>query len=297
VYADPLESGCAIFLGMRLRFGLLLPFLAALWRPCLAQDAPSSSDSGKPPAVGETASSPSPDTLSPNVFPERPVSWLKLVPNLAHDQKDIWLFPVALARGRHLKPVFVLTAVTAGVVASVDVSSGRYFQRTRSFDGFNRAFSGSNTSIAMFALPIAFYGINLARKDAYAQHTFLLTGEAVLGSEILTSVMKDVDRRMKPSEVPPNGNFSDTWFRSHAGDIVRGIGSFPSGHTISAFSLVTIFADRYPRPRWRTGIAYGLAAAVGFSRVSLQSHHPSDVFAGAVLGYATAHYGVLQARN
>jgi len=296
VYADLLDSGCAIFIGMRLRFGLLLLFLSGFRRPCLSQDAPSSSDPGKPPAFGETASSPSPDTLSPNVFPERPVSWLKLVPNLAHDQKDIWLFPVSLARGRHLKPGLVLTAVTAGVVASVDARSGRYFQGTRSFVGFNRAFSGNNTSIAMFALPIAFYGINLARKDAYAQHTFLLAGEAVLGSEILTSVMKDVDRRMKPIEVPLNGDLSDTWFRSHAGGIVRGIGSFPSGHTISAFSVVTIFADRYPKPRWRTWIAYGLAATVGFSRVSLQSHHPSDVFAGAVLGYATAHYGFLRAR-
>jgi len=39
-----------------------------------------------------------------------------------------------------------------------------------------------------------------------------------------------------------------------------------------------------------------VATAVVFSRGSLQSHHPSDVFAGATLGYAIAHYGVLHAR-
>jgi hypothetical protein len=63
----------------------------------------------------------------------------------------------------------------------------------------------------MFAAPSVFYGISLLRKNSYDQHTFLLAGEAVLDSEILTSVMKDVDRRMKPYEVPLNGDFSDTW--------------------------------------------------------------------------------------
>ena len=123
-----------------------------------------------------------------------------------------------------------------------------------------------------------------------------MAGEAVMSSEVLTTVMKDVDRRMKPFEVPLKGDFSDTWFRSHSASVMRGIGSFPSGHTISAFSLATVFADRYPNPRWHAWVAYGLAMAVGFSRVSQQSHHPSDVFAGATLGYAIAHYGVLHAR-
>ena len=277
--------------GTGLCLGLLLILLSGFWQPCLAQDIPPASEEPV-----QAAPDSSPAASPESVFPERAVNWLKLVPNLARDQKDIWLFPVSLARGRHLRPAIALTAITAGVVTAVDVPSGKYFRRTPSFGGFNRAFSGKNTSVLMFAAPSVFYGISLLRKDSYGQHTFLLAGEAVLGSAILTSVMKDVDRRMKPIEVPQNGDFSGTWFKSHAGSVFRGIGSFPSGHTISAFSLATVFADRYPNPRWHAWAAYGLAAAVGFSRVSLQSHHPSDVFAGAALGYAIAHYGVLHAR-
>src|SRR5438094_159607 len=116
---------------MGIRFGSLL-LLFALCRPCLSQDIP-----------------PGPES----VFPERPVNWLKLVPNLARDQKDIWLFPISGAVKRHFKPVLILTAITAGTIAAVDVPSGKYFQTTHSFDGFNRAFSGKNTSIAMFAAP------------------------------------------------------------------------------------------------------------------------------------------------
>jgi hypothetical protein len=216
---------------------------------------------------------------------------MKLGPNVLHDQKDIWLFPVSVARGHHLKPTLILIGITAGLVAGVDNPSGRYFQHTQSFNGFNDVFSGKNTSIAMFAVPSAVYGIGVVRKDSYAQHTFLLAGEAVIDSEILTSVMKDISRRLKPIEVPPDGSFADTWFQANQRNFISGIGSFPSGHTIAAFSVATVFAERYPRYKW---VAYGLAGLVGFSRVSLQSHHPSDVFAGAVLGYGIAHYTVLR---
>jgi hypothetical protein len=47
-----------------------------------------------------------------------------------------------------------------------DVPSGKYFRRTQSFDGFNRAFSGQNTSVVMFAAPSVFYGISLIRKNS-----------------------------------------------------------------------------------------------------------------------------------
>jgi hypothetical protein len=82
------------------------------------------------------------------------------------------------------------------------VPSGKYFRRTQSFAGFNRVLSGANTSAAMFVAPSVFYGVSLLRKDTYGQQTFLLAGEAVLDSEVLTTVMKDLDRRMKPIEVP-----------------------------------------------------------------------------------------------
>jgi membrane-associated phospholipid phosphatase len=73
-----------------------------------------------------------------------------------------------------------------------------------------------------------------------------------------------------------------------------GQNSFPSGHAITAFSIATIFADRYSRHRWVPWVAYGLAATVGFSRITTQAHFTSDVFVGAVLGYSISHYVVLQ---
>jgi len=271
----------------------------SLAQRCAAQDALLSSAVAEP-AIETPLPLPAPaaplyaPVIKPS--PEGAISWRRLVPNMVQDQKRIWLFPVAVAHGHHLAPTLAVAGITAGLVA-LDERNMNYFRRTQSFSGFNRVFSGSNTSLGMEVFPAAFYAIGLARKDSYAQHTVLLAGEAVLDSEILTTVMKDVDRRFRPASVPPNGEFSQTWFKESHGSYLGGVGSFPSGHTIAAFSIATVFANRYPNPRWHVWLAYGLAGLVGFSRVPLQSHFPSDVFAGVALGYAIAHFVVLRPRS
>jgi membrane-associated phospholipid phosphatase len=224
---------------------------------------------------------------------ERAISWKLLLPNLLHDQKPIWLFPVRAAQGKHVKPALAFVLATAGLVA-LDPHDTPYFRRTDSFHGFNRVASGRNAALANAIFPLSFYAVGLAREDKYAQNTALLAGEAVADAQLLTFIMKNVDRRLRPIEVPPDGDFSHTWFKSH-GRVISGRGSFPSGHTITAFSVATIFAERYGRRhRWVPWVAYPLAGLVGFSRVSLQSHFPSDVFAGAVLGYSISRFVVLQ---
>jgi membrane-associated phospholipid phosphatase len=75
---------------------------------------------------------------------------------------------------------------------------------------------------------------------------------------------------------------------------LRGHGSFPSGHTIAAFSIATVVARRYGNHRWVPYAAYGMAALVGFSRLSLSAHFLSDVFMGGALGYSISRFTVLR---
>jgi len=59
------------------------------------------------------------------------------------------------------------------------------------------------------------------------------------------------------------------------------LASFPSGHTITAFttaSALGVFAPKIRIP------LYLLAIAVGISRLMLRAHYPSDVVAGAAIG-------------
>jgi len=265
--------------------------------PLSAQDAapaiPTESAQSAPPApvVAAQPTQVQPPSLTlpgSSQSDERPVSWIKLPMNLVQDQKAIWLFPISLAEGHHWKPLLVFTGVTAGLVGGLDTQSGRFFQTTQNYKEFNSIFRDSHTASALFAFPVAFYAGGFIRRDSYAEHTVELAGEAALDSTIVDLVMKDITRRVQPDQVPLGGNFADTWFQEH-GKVFGGIGSFPSGHEIAAMSIATVFADRYPRYKWE---AYGLAAFVGFTRLSVQAHNPSDVFAAAFLGYVIAHYTV-----
>lgn len=62
--------------------------------------------------------------------------------------------------------------------------------------------------------------------------------------------------------------------------------SFPSGHTVVAFSLATSLARKADNP-WVTLVAYATAGMVGWSRVYNDRHWASDVVAGAIVGTST----------
>ena len=232
------------------------------------------------------------DQAAPAAAPDRDVSWRRLPGNLLSDQKNIWLFPAHLRHRSALIAALAVVGTTAALIA-LDPKEGHYFRNTTAFNGFNRVFSSQNTSIGMLVAPVSFYAVGLIREDDKSKKTALLAAEAVVDAEVVTIVMKDIDRRLRPEAIAPNGNFSDTWFES-AGNFLRGEGSFPSGHTIVAASIATVVSRRYGREhRWVPYVAYGLTAVVGFSRMTLSAHFLADVFMGGALGYSISRFVVL----
>ena len=224
--------------------------------------------------------------------PDRDVSWKELVPNVLEDQQRIWLFPVQLIHGNELLPTAAVVGATVGLAAGVDPIEGRYFRNTTAFQGFNNIFSSNATTYGTIAAPVALYAAGFFRKDSRMKNTALLAGEAAADAGIVTEVLKVASARLRPSSVPLRGNYSDTWTEGSLGSSSHA--SFPSGHAIAAFSIATIIARRYPEHRWLPYVAYGLAGAVAFSRMSLSAHFAADVFAGSALGYSISRFDVLR---
>ena len=218
-------------------------------------------------------------------------AWRKLPANFVHDQKDIWLSPLKVAQGHYWLPAALLTGATAALIGT-DPKTMPYFRQTDFFQDSDNALGSKVSGSVIAVIPATFYVVSLLRHDSYGQGTSLLAGEAVVDDTILMIVAKAITRRERPSDLPVNGPYNDTFFKSGAGPLGKG-SSFPSGHAMMSFSIATVFAHRYRQHRWVPWVAYGLATAISFSRLTTGAHFPSDILFGAATGFAIARFSVL----
>ena len=147
----------------------------------------------------------------------------------------------------------------------------------RAFTRYNQFISDSEWYI-LIGVPLGMGLYDLIKKDrAHLNNTLTLTASLV-GVYGLQTLMKEVIQRPRPSVKNPG------YIIDRAGESGY---SFPSNHTGGAFALATSLTLQHPK--WYVGVpVYLWATAVGFSRMQLGVHYPTDVLTGAVLGSATA---------
>jgi len=224
----------------------------------------------------------------------RTVSVRKLPGNILEDEKTIFLFPRDLAKGKHWWSTIGVLGGTAALVAS-DSYTAPPFRTTTRLNGFNRDLSSINTAAFIAAVPASMYGVGWLSKNSYAKDTALLAGEAVADGFLLDIPFKGITGRKQPLDYAGNGPYSDSFFNGSHNPISSG--GFYSVHAFAATSVATVIAQRYRKHRWVPFVAYGLAGAICFSRISRSEHFPSDVFFGGAMGFVIAKYAVLPARN
>ena len=180
--------------------------------------------------------------------------------------------------------------MTAGLVAS-DAHTAPPFRTTDSFSGYNRVFSGTNTAAFIAAVPAAIYAVGWLHKDSYAQDSALLAAEAVADGFLLDIPLKAVTARRQPLSYAGNGPYTDSFFNGSHNPFHSG--GFFSDHAMAATAVAVVLAHRYRHHRWVPFVAYGLAGAISFSRITTSNHFPGDSFFGGAMGFVIARYVVL----
>jgi len=136
-----------------------------------------------------------------------------------------------------------------------------------------RMISRSGDGYTQIVLPLSLFLV----APTLAQQFTLLILFAFALERPLYFILKNILKRRRPPEVVPD-------FTS----IIRASDqfSFPSGHTMAAFLLAGLCVAQFGAVAWPI---YIWASLVGFSRVMLGVHFPSDIFAGASLGSGIAY--------
>jgi membrane-associated phospholipid phosphatase len=130
----------------------------------------------------------------------------------------------------------------------------------------------------MVAAPGSLLLTGYINDDEAMMRNGIKTGAAIGLNIFLTSGLKYVVNRPRPYVQYPH-------------DIVKraegGIYSFPSGHTSTAFATAT--ALTLSTKKWYVAVpSYAYACAVGYSRMRLGVHFPSDVLGGMILGIGSS---------
>ena len=200
--------------------------------------------------------------------------------NLSGQSPQFFVVPVWF---RAAFPIVML--IIAAACLSIDLQVARFFrfEKTPSFIREmvqNTEPFGHGIGV-VFILMVAIW---LNRKQ---RKSYLLIGAITLGAGLCTNIAKFIIGRARPRDLDIASidilQSFQGWFPYLNG--IEASQSFPSGHTTVAFAFAVCMTALHPQAK---GIFFFLAAFVAFGRVQCGAHFPSDVFAGAAMGWTVS---------
>lgn len=171
--------------------------------------------------------------------------------------------------------VFTITNLSA---QNWEIDLLKNINPSQSHPAFQQNISKSVYPFAL-ATPVSMFTIGLLKKDKKLQQQSYKIAGALIINTAITQGLKYTINRNRPYEDYP------TIINPYT---IEKDASFPSGHTSTAFALAASVSMQ--NKKWYVVIpAYAWAASVGYSRMYLGEHYPTDVLAGAAIGIGSAY--------
>ena len=195
------------------------------------------------------------------------------------DEKSSISFPNKnkfLKKYSYIVLLFVQTNIYAQNI-DINILKGVNVHRNQSLDGTMKTITASYIPVAA-GFPSLMVAGGLISHNKKLTYDGLELYASVITNWLSTQVIKAIVNRKRPAEtytyIEPYKNL-----RGH---------SFPSGHTSTAFAFATTVSLEYKK--WYVVVpAYTWASLVGYSRMHLGVHYPSDVLGGMIIGAGSSY--------
>jgi len=199
--------------------------------------------------------------------------------NLLKDQAAIWSSP-ARVRDKDLGYLVPLGLAVTLVMTTDHQVMSEHVSQDKSFN--DKSTKASNGLVSPFiAAPVVMYAAGRLGHGGRARETGILGAESLVDSLVVEQGMKLIFMRERPTVDGARGKFFQT--------SVGVDGSFPSNHSMLAWSSAAVLVDEYPSTFNKLAF-YGVATGVSVTRVLGQQHFPSDVLVGSAFGWMIGHY-------
>ena len=127
--------------------------------------------------------------------------------------------------------------------------------------------------------PVAsIFVVSLFTDNERFQDASFTSAQSLLYAGLITMSLKTAFGRARP----------ESGYHEQAFSPFSGNTSFPSGHTTAAFAIVTPWVMYYPGPV--TYSLFALSTGTAVARIARGKHWPTDVVAGAAIGFFTGRY-------
>lgn len=187
-------------------------------------------------------------------------------------------------RGSLLIPAILLIAAGLAVPFDVSVASSISSNKDSWPKWVSELMSNSEAfghGIGATLVIIAVWALDSARRPAMGTLC-----AASLGGGLVANLGKLAIARTRPRSYDlAIGSGWESFGQLFPGNIGSAEQSFPSAHTSTAVGLAVILSTWYPQGKWYFAT---LAILVGLQRMYCLAHYPSDVLAGAALGWLIA---------